>query len=272
MPTVFYFPSAAGDETNIPTLVGAATNWEAVDDNDGTNPLSDGNTTRIENATASWTRDLYQTAPLSGQPSAQGAIVGIDVFATFKSSSSASNRVKACVKTNSVVTEGATIGTTTSWAEVGWQWLLNPTTGLAWTLAEIEALQIGINILGNGVTTGVTLIYVRIEYVGVTYPTDTLLRVSGIVRTFWAGIGGQGVYQTQLVEGGLSTTYVSPISSREVQGVIPRTTPTPAGAGFQPADYEKWLIANDLDVILKFFGHFPSYQDWLNNVWRLPSK
>ena len=110
------------------------------------------------------------------------------------------------------------------------------------------------------------------EYGGSSYPADPLLRVSGIVRTFWAGVGGNGVYQAQLVEGGMSTTYVSPISSRETQGIIPRTTPTPSGAGFQPEDYEKWLVSNDIEVILKFFGHFPSYQDWLNNVWRLPAK
>ena len=56
---------------------------------------------------------------------------------------------------------------------------------------------------------------------GAIYPINTLLRASGIRRTFWAGLGGQAVYQCELVLGGMTTSYVPPISSREPQSAVP---------------------------------------------------
>jgi hypothetical protein len=95
-------------------------------------------------------------------------------------------------------------------------------------------------------------------------PANAFTRVTGIVETFWAGAGGSpGVYQQTLYLGGNTTAYVSPIGSRDVKSAI---TPEqqPAGQGFQQADYERWLIAHDIDVILKRFGHFPTYQEWVD--------
>ena len=73
------------------------------------------------------------------------------------------------------------------------------------------------------------------------YPTDPLLRTSGIVRTFWSGIGGQSVYQTQLILGGVSTNYVSPIGKRQPVGVVESQEP-PSRAGYTQADFQKWLL------------------------------
>ena len=103
----------------------------------------------------------------------------------------------------------------------------------------------------------------HIEY-GRTYPdpnTDPLRRVSGIRRTFWAGIGGQSVYQATLYLGGISTTYVSPISDRVPPSAV-TPTPVPSGAGYQQADYKAWLKKMDIDITLRIFGHFPTYQEW----------
>ncbi len=56
---------------------------------------------------------------------------------------------------------------------------------------------------------------------GTVYPTNPLLRASGIRRTFWAGLGGLSVYQVELALGGMTTAYVSPIGSRDIQGAVP---------------------------------------------------
>ncbi len=96
---------------------------------------------------------------------------------------------------------------------------------------------------------------------GAIYPTDPLLRVSGIRRTFWAGLGGQSVYQVELALGGISTSYVSPIGSRDIPSAV--TPTTPSGMGYQETDYLAWLKQTDLMDILKLFGHFPTYADWV---------
>jgi len=100
------------------------------------------------------------------------------------------------------------------------------------------------------------------------FPINPLLRASGVERTFWAGVGGQSVYQTVLTMGGISTTYVSPLGPREPASVI-TPTPLPSGPGYQVADYEAWLVRTDLNTILKIFGRFPTYQDWLSRVKEL---
>ena len=52
------------------------------------------------------------------------------------------------------------------------------------------------------------------------YPTNDLLRASGIRRTFWAGIGGLSVYQVELALGGMSTAYASPVGSRKISSAV----------------------------------------------------
>lgn len=97
------------------------------------------------------------------------------------------------------------------------------------------------------------------------YPTNPLARASGIKRTFWAGLGGQSVYQVELALGGMSTTYVSPIGSREPTSAV-TPTPPPSGLGYQQSDYNSWInfyMTNDIQYILKIFGKVPSYDEWL---------
>lgn len=93
-----------------------------------------------------------------------------------------------------------------------------------------------------------------------TYPINELLRASGIRRTFWAGLGGQSIYQVELALGGMSTSYVSPIGSRDIPSAV---TPEPN----LKATYEQWLnyyITNNLAGLIKTFGHIPTYEEWVN--------
>lgn len=94
---------------------------------------------------------------------------------------------------------------------------------------------------------------------GVVHPTNPLLRASGITRTFWAGTGGQSVYQAVITLGGISTSYVSPIGSREPESAV---TPTPEVR----ETYDRWLnyyITYNLAGLLKTFGHIPTFEEWL---------
>ena len=101
---------------------------------------------------------------------------------------------------------------------------------------------------------------------GYAFPVDTVSRVSGIRRTFWAGEGGSpGVYLAELFQGGLSTTFISPIGDREPPPSIPPPTPrpTPSGQGFQLSDYTRWLSQNTAFNIIRIFGHRPTYAEWV---------
>lgn len=102
---------------------------------------------------------------------------------------------------------------------------------------------------------------------GTVYPTDPLLRASGIRRTFWSGLGGQAVYQCELALGGMTTSYVSPIGSRDIPSAV---TPTEAPeVGSQQADYQVWLnyyITYNLPGLIKTFGHIPTYEEWV--AWK----
>lgn len=86
-----------------------------------------------------------------------------------------------------------------------------------------------------------------------TYPVNQLLRASGIVRTFWAGVGGQSVYQTVITMGGLSTAYVPPIGEREPVSAI-----TPAGERNDILNYQAWLRQVSLPTVIRIFGHVPT--------------
>ncbi len=98
---------------------------------------------------------------------------------------------------------------------------------------------------------------------GAAYPTNPLIRPSGIVRTFWAGIGGQSVYQTQLLLGGISPNYVSPFSKRQPESAV-APKETPSGAGYTEADFQRWLMSGiEPGNIIAIFGHFPTYDEWL---------
>lgn len=77
------------------------------------------------------------------------------------------------------------------------------------------------------------------------YPTDPMVRVTGITRTFWTGKGGQGLYQSQLTLGGNQASYISPISNREPTPVLPpvaSTPPIPAKPQISP-DFTKAVEA-----------------------------
>jgi hypothetical protein len=100
---------------------------------------------------------------------------------------------------------------------------------------------------------------------GTVSPYDPLTRVSGITRIFYSGFGGSPVYQTILALGGMSNTYVSPMSDRETQSAL-GTREDINGQGYTQLDFASWMQRNNFAAIMKLFGHFPTYKEWVE--WR----
>jgi hypothetical protein len=88
---------------------------------------------------------------------------------------------------------------------------------------------------------------------------NPILRVSGITRTFFSGLGGTATYQNTLVRGGSTNTIVSPISPREIPSLIPKDI----DSTYTLVAFSQWLIRNPVNA-KKMFGHIPTYQEWVD--------
>lgn len=131
-------PNAAGDSTELypnPIVANYLNVDEEVSDNDGTYVSTDTNDQLPE-------RDLYNLPA-----SAIGALDTINSVTVHIMIRSTSNSYKGAfmtqLKTNGVVYDGTLESPMTTYTEYTKEYLLNPQTGLAWTLDEINAMQIG---------------------------------------------------------------------------------------------------------------------------------
>lgn len=122
----------------------------------------------------------------------------------------------------------------------------------------------------NGITYGSETTFGAAR--GTIYPIDPLTRVSGIRWVFDAFPGKVADYYMEIFLGGATTAYVPPISHAKPTPAIPISDKDRSSisaisgrAGFQYADYEAWLRRSDIstDTIIRIFGHFPTYADWL---------
>lgn len=165
-------PDGAGDETNIPNLVGAATHWEAVDDPVG---VPDDDTTYVmTDQVDTWARDLYEV-----EDSAVSAsdIRKITVTARAKRTVNWAE-VKLVIKTGGTVYESVTTGNIANvYTNYSTDWTTNPGTGEYWTWDEIDDLQIGVSMRGAaGASAGrCTQVYLTVTYLtGYTF-TDSVV-------------------------------------------------------------------------------------------------
>lgn len=128
-------PTGAGFTTEW-TPTGAAANWQCVDEQP-----SDGDTTYVSAATAPLS-DLY-TAP--AEAAAGGIVYGVAVHATVRKDDAGASEVDGLVRTGAATfAKGSPKALTTSYVRQRWLWTLNPATGLAWTLADANAAEVGI--------------------------------------------------------------------------------------------------------------------------------
>lgn len=161
-------PNAAGDETNL--IPHNTLNWQMVDE-----AIADDDATYVYTPVlAAWKRDLYNLPNSSGR----GTINGVTLYFRVGSSSS-SEAQRGAIKSNSTVTETASKNVCTGYGVDVWhtyskEWATNPAGG-DWTWADIDALQIGINLYGSAgagcpMTSYCTQVYIEIDYT----PTNAL--------------------------------------------------------------------------------------------------
>lgn len=149
-------PNAAGDEESI-TLgsSGAGNHWQDVDE-----VTPDEDTTRVFTKSSSYLRDLYELPAHSGS----GTINSIKIYIRcYKGVGSC--YAKPSLKSDSTVTDGTEIALTTDWTTYSEQWNTNPADSGAWEWADIDALQIGVSLKGDGTIYSLcTQVYVEVDY------------------------------------------------------------------------------------------------------------
>jgi hypothetical protein len=182
-------PNAAGDEENITDATsGAGNHWQDVDD-----VTSDESASTVNTIADAWERDLYNLPALG----IDGAISKIVVYARVCGYITPNqSNAKIAIKTGGIAYEGSEITSTggndagvpnnfTTYSE---EWTVNPGTGVAWTVDEIDALQIGIS-LRNSVSSGTartycTQVYIVVYIASYSYPTKDLARVSVLTHRY----------------------------------------------------------------------------------------
>jgi len=176
-------PNAAGDETNL--IPHNTLNWQMVDEE-----IADDDTTYVyTQALATWQRDLYNLPASLGK----GTINSVTLYFRV-GSSSADEAQKGVIKSNSTITETASKNVCTEYGSDIWhtysqEWTTNPAGG-DWTWADIDALQIGINMYGTSLgcpmTSYCTQVYVEIDYIpGIKWNTKTIIKWCGKVISKW---------------------------------------------------------------------------------------
>jgi len=154
-------PNGVGDETAIDSQFPATgAHWDKVNE-----AVADDASTTVLTATGIFERDLY-TLPAS---SGSGTISKITVFFRYLSANTAAT-AKASIKFGVTVSDGAekTVAVANIWETFSQEWTLNPDDGEAWEWADIDALQIGVSIIGGVVpvpgASHCTQVYVEVEY------------------------------------------------------------------------------------------------------------
>ena len=146
-------PDSAGDETDIKTLVGAATHWEACS-------TSDGDTSYVEEPGA-WARDLFNLQDTA----ATGTIKSVTVYMTVKGTGAGTGATTS-IKTEGNTYDGTAVGVTTSYTTWSTTYTTNPSTTAAWTWTQVNALQAGVKLQkpAGGKKTRATYVWVVVDY------------------------------------------------------------------------------------------------------------
>jgi len=133
------WPNAAGDETTL-NRIGGTANWDAV------NEVDDATYVYKDDDGGSGDRDLYN---VDNSDYSAGTINLVTVSWRCKSSKVAATQGHSytSIKTNGTVYQsGDRYLTGSDWHDWETEYALNPQTGIAWTWAEINALQVGIKL------------------------------------------------------------------------------------------------------------------------------
>lgn len=138
---VIYLPDdSAGDSTQLTPNTGE--NWAAVDER-----AHDSDTTHVEGSTV----DNYDLYNLIASGLATGStILRVIPVAVARDTIANGGKIQIGIKTNSTEYWSAdkTLAVTYT-GQDGNEYLVNPQTGVAWTIAELDALQVGVKVRGT---------------------------------------------------------------------------------------------------------------------------
>lgn len=134
-------PSGDGTQTTL-NLTGAATHWQAV--------LTDDETSYVWNDTAFTRRDLYYHT----NPTRQDEGIKKLAFITKVRGNNPLVWRKIAIRQNSTVYHSSSLTISGPWHLIALLYLTSPGTGLAWTIAEVNALEAGLQIYDSGIPSG----------------------------------------------------------------------------------------------------------------------
>ena len=137
---IYYTGNGAGDVTGLTPNTGA--NYAAIDE-----LAHDSDTTYVEGGTV----DLYDLYNLAASGIAAGSTINrVIPVAVAKDTVANGGKIAIGIKTDSTEDWSDDRVLTTSYTGAqGDEYLVNPVTGVAWTIAELDALQVGVKMRGT---------------------------------------------------------------------------------------------------------------------------
>ncbi len=172
--TLILRPEAAGDETSIDTQnPGSGSHWDKVDETS-----ADDFATYLQTYSPTYQRDLYN---LPNHTTESGTINSITIYFRIFGDFGGTAYAKPSQKSGVTVTDGTEQSQALGiWGTKSETYTTNPATGLAYTWAEIDALQIGVSLKYSDIAdwTDCTQVYVEVDYTPVITPP---VAVGGIV-------------------------------------------------------------------------------------------
>jgi hypothetical protein len=142
-------PNGAGSETAIDAIKGSAHGCSSSAHYNCVNEeTTDDNTTYVYNGTENWQRDLYALSDHTGL----GTINFVKVYARLSQScpDSFNEYGKISIKTEGTVYDTSEYNLAYVWTTFSNTWATNPQTGVAWTWAEVDALEAGVSLYSTG--------------------------------------------------------------------------------------------------------------------------
>lgn len=158
MDTEILRPNAAGAETSIDRQQPDETyHWDKV----GEDPLNDA--TYVWTLSATYLRDLYN---LPAHSVGSGTINSIKIYFRLAGAYGYPVNAKPSLKSNDTVTDGTEVSQEAGFVTYSQTWVNNPADGEAWEWADIDALQIGLQLKDPSEAVGAACswLYVEIDY------------------------------------------------------------------------------------------------------------
>ena len=153
-------PNGAGSQTgiNLASGCGAHAHWQCVDE---ASP-DDASTYVYASYTGGSGRDLYALSDHTGS----GTINKVTAYIRIANNGGifCGSKGAVSIKADGTAYDGTDNSCIYSWKTYSKEWTTNPSTGLAWTWDEIDALEAGVKLTYNTKHARCTQVYVEVDY------------------------------------------------------------------------------------------------------------